>query len=44
MALADFTALGRRSEEQAVYLLQSLLLDEGPGIDILTNPVIHACP
>jgi MoxR-like ATPase len=28
LALADFTALGRQSEEQAVYLLQSLLLDE----------------
>jgi MoxR-like ATPase len=28
LALADFGALGRQSEEQAVYLLQSLLLDE----------------
>src|SRR2546429_209490 len=28
LALADFSALGRQSEEQAVYLLQSLLLDE----------------
>jgi hypothetical protein len=28
LALADFGALGRQNEEQAVYLLQSLLLDE----------------
>jgi hypothetical protein len=28
LALADFSALGRESEEKAVYLLQSLLLDE----------------
>src|SRR5277367_5040374 len=28
LALADFTALGRQNEEQAVYLLQSQLLDE----------------
>ncbi len=28
LALADFTVLGRQSEEQAVSLLQSLLLDE----------------
>jgi hypothetical protein len=28
LALAGFTALGRQNEEKAVYLLQSLLLDE----------------
>jgi hypothetical protein len=28
LALADFDALGRQNEEKAIYLLQSLLLDE----------------